>query len=379
MTDDNGTNNNHKWHQINLMLWGLFFLFLLYLGINLLPESVREITKNIITGLIGADILSLIVAVPRALNASKKMIMKNLKEYVQGMKNEIMLEISGLRDLDVKKIDEVKSEIIHEEKNIEDISIKIEKIKENIIEEIDKAKHLMSSDTIEIAQLYTLFGLKGVRYGTTTFQDFDVNRIDSNLNAVSYLWADTYKENKINAVVMPSKDGALPFLRIDFDNNKDSWGCNIAIRPQNEQVLDNTLPQRRYLVFDARIPRDVSQNEDEGENFLEEIAIAVRVVNGNMQHWAYAPHIREYKQFRLTIDKNWSTFGLDLLDKHQWSLFDSDGNINRGSQEANFDIIACVVLKFGRYTGMGEPGSGKGVIDIRSLRLSDQLPLSSNY
>ena len=338
-------------------------------------DSLRQLAQNIVPGIVGAIIsyftlyfflfkknISTIVQ-----PSQKTENYKNLREQI----NKLITEIEGKENNIDQLKEEIKREEQEEKKHFKEVTEKIEETKNKIVEEIDKTKKFVSEDTIEINQLYTLYGLKKQeRKGVETFQDFNVDYNSANVNAVSFLWADTLRGNEINASIIKS-ESELPFLRIKFDSKKDSYGCNLAIRPQNEQPLDNRLPnQKNYFLFDARIPEE---NETEKDENLKKIVLAFRVINGYMQHWEYANHPREYIQ--IPVEGNiWQTFALSLNDLDKWSLFDSDGNTIKGPKEPNFDVISSIILKVGRDTKKGEPGDGKGIIDIRRIKLSLDSP-----
>ncbi|HEX3019723.1 MAG TPA: toll/interleukin-1 receptor domain-containing protein [Chitinispirillaceae bacterium] len=233
-------------------------------------------------------------------------------------------------------------------------------------EKINKPESGQKTLTPPDENLYHLFGLKGIRTGDVTIQDFAISRVgmgEKNINAVQYLWADTFTGCKINAVI---KKDRIPCLRVEFDH-RGGWGCNLAIRPKCEMAYHNK--GYRYLVFDAILPKDM---ETESNDLLKEVSVAVRIVNGRLQHWEYSVHSREY--INLIVKE--STWGLepvkiDLMSDN-WHLFTSDGNIKTYDDDPNFSTITSVILKFGSTPDVtGEPARGKGIIEIRSLYLSD--------
>jgi hypothetical protein len=110
---------------------------------------------------------------------------------------------------------------------------RIQQMSKQIGEEVNTKLDLDSNE------LYTFFGLKGTRTGSM-FQDFRVYRSDPrrpNDNAVSFLWADTLYGNTINASVQNNGES---FLRVEFQSfSSQSWGCNIAIKPQNQRASES--------------------------------------------------------------------------------------------------------------------------------------------
>ncbi len=209
-------------------------------------------------------------------------------------------------------------------------------------------------------KFYTFFGLDEITRSGDVFQDFDIKRPGGNINAVYYLWADTYKASSINAFVNSEER----FLRISFKNESGSYPSNIAIRPKSEQALANTL-QKPYLSFEARIPQEAVQNN----TLLEKVSIVVRVVNGWLQYWVYEDKPGESIQFPVEGGE-WRRFSVDLRSTH-WHLFRSDGNMYYGPKKAGFSIVSGVILELGSYNVPGRPGPGEGMVDIRHIRLAD--------
>ena len=52
-------------------------------------------------------------------------------------------------------------------------------------------------------------------------------------------------------------------------------------------------------------------------------------------------------------------------------LFQSDGNYLYGPKEPDFKIISSVIVEMGKYKVPGRPCEGEGVIDIRSIKLTE--------
>ena len=209
--------------------------------------------------------------------------------------------------------------------------------------------------------LYTLAGIRRELRTGEVFQEF-VRRQNDNINAVYYLWADAFKASRITASVL---EGAI--LRISFDNQPGSYPCNVAIRPQSEQALKREA-QKHYLCFEARIPEESAKNESS----LNQVAIGIRLVNGWLQHWEYAMYPHEYMQFRLSSSQ-WKSCPLALDEPEKWRLFEADGNHFWGPKNPDFSIIASVIIEVGGYRGPGRPGEGKGIIDVRGIRLASHL------
>jgi len=212
-------------------------------------------------------------------------------------------------------------------------------------------------------KLYTFCGLFEETRNDDILQDFEMSRPGGNINAVYYLWADTYRAGQISAYV----DLVENFLRISFVNNAGSYPSNIAIRSKCERALVNT-GAKTNLTFEARIPH-VSTHD----KHLKKVSMAVRVVNGWLQHWEYADKPGEYIQF-VVSDSEWKQFSLNLEGKN-WFLFQADGNHYYGPNVADFQIISFVVFEIGSYNVPGRPGTGHGVLDIRRIKLGEPIKL----
>lgn len=221
----------------------------------------------------------------------------------------------------------------------------------------------MQSLRVDDLKLYTFHGLRPNTRSSNTIQNFEINREQNgqNINAVHYLWADTYKGSKINASI--KSEGGF-FLRVDFENYEFSYPCNIAIRPQCEEAIE--VRQEKLFVFEARIPEEASQNN----SLLKEVAIGVRVVNGWLQHWEYTARPGEYKLQNVS-NHQWQKFSIDLNTNDVWHLFRPPGNYQYGPEDyPDFTIISSIIFEFGCFQ-VGRPGQGKGIIDIKDLKLTD--------
>ena len=188
-------------------------------------------------------------------------------------------------------------------------------------------------------------------------------RQGENINAVQFLWADTFRGSRIHARV----DVREKCLRIEFKNEPESYPCNVAVRAKEEIALANNS-HRPVLGFEARIPKDVSENK----NLLKSVSLSVRLINGALQHWEYSNRPRECKQF-LVDSCEWKPFEVNLLQSQLWYRFDSDGNHLGGPNKPNFSIICCVIFELGSLTARGLPGTGAGVVEIRRIRLRGEV------
>jgi len=219
---------------------------------------------------------------------------------------------------------------------------------------------LLDERTTKVAvptRTYVFCGLRKELRAGSVFQDFYIVRPGGNINAVSYLWADTYRACQINAEIPEGEK----YLRVEFRNEPRSYPCNIAIRPQGEQALENTCSDAT-LTFEARVPPGIA-----GQDWLKEVSLALRVVNGWVQHWEYVDKPGEYVQFPIRSSE-WTKFSADLGNGN-WQLFQGDGNLTSGPAKPGFEVITAVVFEVGSYDVPGRPGDGQGVVDIRDIRL----------
>ena len=138
-------------------------------------------------------------------------------------------------------------------------------------------EHIDKNLDFEELEPYTLMGLKSPEK-RNLFQDFLVDRtsLTGNINAVSFLWADTLCGDSINAKIM--EESGRNFLRTSFEVHEKSFGCNLSIRPQNERPVYLKDSGLNFLSLQFRIP-EVNFNNNEN---LQSIGVAVLVINGLM-------------------------------------------------------------------------------------------------
>jgi hypothetical protein len=212
---------------------------------------------------------------------------------------------------------------------------------------------------LQSVPLHTFGGLRRAVRHENLFQDFVIDRRDfTNPSPISYLWADVYRGGSVNANIEETQP---PVLGVKFENKPSSWPSNVSIRPTGQQAV--TTRGARALAFDAR----VAPAEQSDSGALSEVFIAVRVVNGWFQHWAYGPGAGSYRL--LSIRDQWATIEI-LLNAEGWWLFGSDGNYCFGPQRRDFAVIASLVIEFGSE-GLERPGPGRGTVQIRNVRLQD--------
>jgi hypothetical protein len=100
------------------------------------------------------------------------------------------------------------------------------------------------------------------------------------------------------------------------------------------------------------------------------VGIAVRLVNGLLQHWIYGTGASAYICKSIDSQRDWSFFSVDLTDKHHWRRFESDGNPS-GPETANFECICSVIIEIGRLGRERPNAEGTAVIDVGPIVLLD--------
>lgn len=210
------------------------------------------------------------------------------------------------------------------------------------------------------------YGLARGLERSEVFQDFYT--IGKNMQPIQYLWADSRPGRmcRIAAELGAGSERADASLSVFFSTARNSFGCNIAIRPQNRKALLSA--GRDSLLLQARIPR---ADERQGPEFgaLREVGILVRIVNGYMQHWT---RCCACKTLLCAEEGDYRMLTVPLRDGC-WKLFGEDGTGPEGPKEPDFSIIASVNLALGGYDEfMQEPTPGSGSLEIRSILLSDR-------
>jgi hypothetical protein len=261
------------------------------------------------------------------------------------------------------------------------LSSKLLEVESSIISSVDKlgpsiGREINTQIDLDSNELYRLCGLKGSD-SSYMFQDFRISRKpgERNINAVSYLWADSSMNNKVSAEVVQDRD--YPFLRMSFTSNASSYGCNVCIRPQNEQAKrrDSNL---KYLNFKARA---ISKSGRSEQN--DRIGIAVRVINGKFQHWDYGSASREYYHLPVSaLDSEWVSISINLSDLRSWYHFSSDGNQYISEPERtspDLTVLSGLIIKLGSCgpdgpgLSRGELGPISGTVDLREIVFSHEI------
>ena len=224
-------------------------------------------------------------------------------------------------------------------------------------------KEILGRETHKFSHLHMLHGLYKDLSTNDVLQDFNID--SNNVNAVYFLFADVSTNSRIHASII---DEDSPFLRVYFNNNEKGYCGNIAIRPKGEKALSNKIDGNlKYgkLNIKARVPNIQ-------ENFLQVIGLSLRILDKRLTYWCYPNREKGRGIFRLA-GSEWNVFHVDLLSEYNWDIFNSDGNyFTPHKSEPDFTVIAGLTICIGGFsTQSGEPGPGKGVIDIQKIWLSN--------
>lgn len=196
------------------------------------------------------------------------------------------------------------------------------------------------------------YGLWEEPTSRSTFQDF--HPTGSNVQPVQYLWADPRSGNSIRAEIKRGAKAEDSLLRVHFHHEPDTFGCNLSIRPLNQQAL--LRDGAGTLILNARVAE---------ESNFQEIGVVLRIVNGYMQHWrsSAAEILRvahgDFQDVRVELEPT------------TWSLFENDGTGRAGPvHRPDFSIIASLNLELGGYRELAaKPTAGDGILEIREIRL----------
>ena len=190
------------------------------------------------------------------------------------------------------------------------------------------------------------------------FQDFETVEPGKkgNVNPVHHLWADS-RGGKVEASII--KGSTHNQLRVKATTTKNGvYPCNVGIRGKDESPL-LIEPSTRYLVFGIRLAGPADAN-------TRPVSIAVRIVNGMLQHWSYATGPSAYICEEVREARDWTVVSVDLHDPRSWYKFDSDGNPG-GPPTASFETICSVVLELGRQGANRPDSGGTAFVDIGPL------------
>jgi hypothetical protein len=361
---------------ITALLATVFFLVEAIIQNAGLKEFIQGISGNIIATTLSFLIVYIFIISRSALGKQRE---ENLLDELKSGTNQLKAELFQRLDQITMRLETEIAEKLDPNNKNNFLSLRLDSFRAELLSEVremgTQIGNLVNTKLdLDSNDLYSFYGLKGVSTGIN-FQNFMVSRDaeNENINAVSYLWADTLVGNTINAKIIC--DEMDPFLRIEFESLEPGWGCNINLRPQNERAVRLEGQGLNYLYFKVRIPCQALENPE----LLRDIGIAVRIVNGKYQHWDYASRAGEYRQFQVNGDGTWTPIFVDLQDKRRWCHFESDGNQYISEEDisnANLSVISGVVIKLGRFRPgtRGELGYGKGIVDVKDVRFSPNQP-----
>jgi len=370
-------NRNTDKNDYLAVLFAVLLAILLTLVYFLVEANVKDISwknflqsvsGNIIATTLSFSVVYIFITRFNALGDSKndyQRIYNQIDLVIDQLKSDIFPRIESKLDLGKNSSFDEKFDLLKS-----DLALQIQQISKEIGNQVNTKLNLDSNE------LYRFYGLQGVRTGMI-FQNFRVSRASDikNTNAVSHLWADSLYGNSLMVKIISNKPNEPdPFLTIDFQSFENSFGCNVTIRPQDQKAIDRKNQDLNYLYFSARIPKEVLHDAD----FLRDIGIAIRIVNGKYQHWDYASRAGEYIQQKVNEDGTWTEIYIDLNDKTRWSHFSGDGNqyINENERNnADLSIISALTLKVGKFKGdsRSELGYGKGRVDIKNVRFEPDM------
>ena len=233
---------------------------------------------------------------------------------------------------------------------------------------ITAVKKNVSQDEVEYPESFYYYGKVRSLRREEVFQDFKIveKAHKGNVNAIQHTWADATPPGSYLRALVIETEGVL---RLTFHNADGAYPCNVAIRGKADRPLENR-PGKRYLAFGARL------HEEKGSD-TSPVAIAVRVVNGFMQHWIYGNSASSYICQTITTT-SWERVLIDLSEGEtvvgekpkkdlDWHKFESDGN-PEGPSRPSFECICSVVLEIGSPI-LNRPSGGSGTLDVGPLVL----------
>ena len=220
--------------------------------------------------------------------------------------------------------------------------------------------------------------------GNDVFQDFNIRRDRGvNVNAVHFLWSNTYTNSSINGIIFTEND--RNFLRLNFVNGERAkaqgehvkgWASNVKIKPIEDAAFDNDNGDGGLkftkLNFIARSPL-----LSEEENGACDVAISARLLDRRLNYWEYASASRGGTPSQFKLSSDWEEYEIDLIGGG-YKKFEADGNNTvtlknkNGDPIPDFSVFAGVVFVVGSYSGgREEPGIGSGVVDIGEIQFSN--------
>ena len=206
-----------------------------------------------------------------------------------------------------------------------------------------------------------------------TYQDWGRR---GNNQPIAFLWAEA-NGSSIKAEVLPRREDteSLPataeekgeersYLRLWFENAGDGeYPSNVGIHPQNLRAV--LTEGKRYLCFRARLA---------DESGGAPIGIAVRLGDAQFRQWVYQGHWDDYLlediQKRMP---DWQDYCVDLTGgPRRWKPFAFYQSL--GMTIPDFSVVTRVVFEVGQRRGRRRPSSGRGVLDITDIVLSETAP-----
>jgi len=184
--------------------------------------------------------------------------------------------------------------------------------------------------------------------GTLTYQDFSGTK-----NPIQDQWASPFGGGKINTVI---ENGMLV---VDFSSTHH-LKSKLTIRPHDKYLFE-LPPDKNYFVMSVRVRKNADKKR-------QPLALAVRIINGYCQHWAY------HEQAQLTEEPLEIEIPLYRKDK-PWNLFLAAGNVYydnpkgktaQFSREDTFKYILGITLELGS-TGVPYLVGGQGIIEISGI------------
>lgn len=221
----------------------------------------------------------------------------------------------------------------------------------------------------EMERFYSLVGLLPTTPAALAdkepYQDWLQERDEQ---VIQCLWAEAVGSS-IQAEVLPKKaersENEPVFLRVSFENVKDSYPGNVAIQPQGMRAV--AAGGKSTLVFEARV---VEEKPTDGKS--SGIGIAVRVRDARLEQWQYKLNHDNYLLEDITkVAPDWQTFEVDLTaGSERWKKLTMGATVE--GQAPDFCVITGIVFELGRRGRLRRPDKGRGVVDIGGIYLKDK-------
>jgi hypothetical protein len=208
----------------------------------------------------------------------------------------------------------------------------------------------------DAGRLYTIIGLLNEDPHASDdprFQSFKIGK--SNKNPLANLWADPRPGNSVTANLVPGQS----LLRIAFASADGCYSPAVGIHP--EDLKARKVPDDcRWLAFQARLAQPSAASP-------EVRGLAIRLVNGQAQHWEYLERTGEREIFELNPGE-WTECRVVLREPDRWRLFKGASNYASQGQPV-FDVLASVIFELGCKRNARELGHGGGIVELSELIL----------